>query len=140
MEQNRIKERLLKMYRLATDGVDGEKETAQKILEANLAKYGLTIDDLVESEDKKDIYWFTAKYQIEITGVKVERLQEINDKDCIAEGIIKYANGIYTYVENGEKIYRLRLDTPQKAYAELIDRISGKGTFAANPFVFVYEF
>ena len=26
MEQNRIKERLLKMYRLATDGVDGEKE------------------------------------------------------------------------------------------------------------------
>jgi len=52
MIQNRIKERLLKMYRLATDGVDSEKETAQKMLEANLAKYGLTMDDLVESDGK----------------------------------------------------------------------------------------
>jgi hypothetical protein len=31
MENNRIKERLLKMYRLATDGVDGEKGTAQDL-------------------------------------------------------------------------------------------------------------
>lgn len=46
MEQDRIKERLLKMYRLATDGVDGEKETAKKILETNLAKYGLTYTNL----------------------------------------------------------------------------------------------
>lgn len=61
MEQNRIKERLLKMYRLATDGVDGEKETAQRMLEANLAKYGLTMDDLIEVENKKEIYWFTVK-------------------------------------------------------------------------------
>lgn len=70
MEQNRIKERLLKMYALATNGVDGEKETAQKILEANLAKYGLTIDDLVESNEKKKIYWFTAKdkYQRMLLG------------------------------------------------------------------------
>ena len=70
MEQNRIKERLLKMYRLATDGVDGEKETAQKILEANLAKYGLTMDDLVESDGEKKTYWFTAKdkYQRMLLG------------------------------------------------------------------------
>ena len=61
METNRIKERLLKIYRLATDGVDGEKVAAQKMLEANLAKYGLTMDDLIEVEDKKEIYWFTAK-------------------------------------------------------------------------------
>lgn len=30
--------------------------------------------------------------------------------------------------------------TPQEAYASIIDRISGKGTWASNPYVFVYEF
>lgn len=28
----------------------------------------------------------------------------------------------------------------REAYATLIDRISGKGTFESNPYVFVYEF
>lgn len=99
--------------------------------------------ELVQSQGYDNKMFVKAElmpHQIEITGVKVERLQDINDKDCIAEGIIKYANGIYTYVENGEKIYRLRLDTPRKAYAALIDSISGKGSWATNPYVFVYEF
>ena len=30
--------------------------------------------------------------------------------------------------------------TPQDAYASLIDRISGKGTWESNPYVFVYDF
>ena len=30
--------------------------------------------------------------------------------------------------------------TPREAYAALIDRISGKGTWESNPYVFVYEF
>lgn len=61
MERNRIKERLLKMYALATKGVDGERDAAQRLLDENLKKYGLTIDDLIESDDKKEMYWFVAK-------------------------------------------------------------------------------
>ena len=79
-------------------------------------------------------------HQIEITNIRVERLQDISDEDCLAEGIIKYANGVYTYTENGKKIFRVDLDTPRKAYAALIDAISGKGTWESNPWVFVYEF
>lgn len=29
---------------------------------------------------------------------------------------------------------------PREAYAALIDRISGKGTWESNPYVFVYDF
>lgn len=76
-------------------------------------------------------------HQIEITGIRVQRLQDISDEDCLAEGIIKYTNGVYTYIENGKKIYRSRLCTPRAAYAELIDKISGKGTWESNPLVFV---
>lgn len=30
--------------------------------------------------------------------------------------------------------------TPQGAYSYLIDKISGKGTWERNPYVFVYDF
>lgn len=79
-------------------------------------------------------------HKIKITDIRVQRLQDISDEDCLAEGIIKYANGVYTFTENDKKVFRANLDTPKKAYADLIDKISGKGTFESNPWVFVYNF
>lgn len=80
-------------------------------------------------------------HHIRITDVKVERLQDISDEDCIKEGIVKRydCGGIPYYKLNpndGTVIYR----TPQEAYAALIDKISGKGTWESNPYVFVYDF
>ena len=34
----------------------------------------------------------------------------------------------------------IRSRNPHEAYAALIDKVSGKGTWDSNPFVFVYEF
>lgn len=79
-------------------------------------------------------------HKIKITNIRVQRLQDISDEDCLAEGITKYADSVYTYIENGKKIFRADLSTPRKAYAALIDNISGKGTWEDNPYVFVYEF
>ena len=79
-------------------------------------------------------------YKIEITNIRVEKLQDISDDDCLAEGIIKYANGVYTYNVDGKKFFRVNLDTPQKAYAELIDKINGNGTWDKNPWIYVYNF
>lgn len=62
METNRIKERLLKMYALATEGVDGERDAAQRLLDENLKKYGLNITDLIGSDSEvNEIYWFAVK-------------------------------------------------------------------------------
>ena len=33
-----------------------------------------------------------------------------------------------------------RYTTPREAYAALIDKLSGKGTWESNPYVFVYDF
>lgn len=79
-------------------------------------------------------------HKIKIMDIRIQRLQDISDTDCLAEGITRYANGVYTFTENGKKIFHADLDTPRKAYAELIDKISGKGTFESNPWVFVYDF
>jgi hypothetical protein len=80
-------------------------------------------------------------HHIRITNVRVERLQDISEEDCLKEGIWRDANvGLKgtTYWYHGLANSSFR--TPQQAYASLIDRISGKGTWESNPYVFVYDF
>lgn len=79
-------------------------------------------------------------HKIEITDIRVQRLQDITEEDCLAEGIVKYSNGVYTYIEGGKKYYHPELDTPQKAYSVLINKINGLGTWILNQWVFVYNF
>jgi hypothetical protein len=82
-------------------------------------------------------------HHIEITGIKVERLQDISDEDCLKEGIIHaYTNndGIKIYHTPHTKRGYLSTDVAQQAFAFLIDKVSGKGTWESNPFVFAYEF
>ena len=95
-------------------------------------------------------------HQIHITDVRVERLQDISDEDCIKEGVVKrefiiptpasqiisqyfpcqYMIDCATKVVGWGRVY----DTPREAYAALIDKVSGKGIWESNPFVFVYDF
>ena len=82
-------------------------------------------------------------HHIEITGIKVERLQDISDEDCLKEGIIHaYTNndGIKIYHTLHTKRGYLSTDVAQQAFAFLIDKVSGKGTWDSNPYVFCYEF
>lgn len=84
-------------------------------------------------------------YHIRITDVKVERLQDISDEDCIKEGVCKWTKDkeLYKYdLTDGFEMFEWRDKprTPQEAYAALIDKISGKGTWESNPYVFVYDF
>ena len=75
-------------------------------------------------------------YQIRITNVRVERMQDISDEDCLNEGVFLGQFHTYSYVGRP----RCPFNTPRDAFASLIDRISGKRTWASNPWVFVYEF
>ena len=80
--------------------------------------------------------------RVRITNIRVERLQDISDEDCIAEGIYPKANGrwyCYDVVRRMGVSYDPYPD-PREAYAALIDKISGKGTWESNPWVFVYNF
>ena len=74
-----------------------------------------------------------ARYFIEITNVRCERLQDISDEDCAREGI--WYNG-YVY---GSGVYDAYDNTPKRAFANLINSIE-KGAWERNPYVFVYNF
>ena len=83
-------------------------------------------------------------HTIKITNIRVERLQDINDEDCLAEGIEKMIVGCeyycYSFLSpNPNKIWE-DFKSPRQAYATLIDKVNGKGTWESNPYVFVYDF
>lgn len=80
-------------------------------------------------------------HQIRITNVRIERLQDISDEDCFREGIY-WDYGDYPYMAT--KMYKFNEKEeyvhPKGAFAALIDKVSGKGTWSSNPWVFVYAF
>ena len=82
-------------------------------------------------------------HQIRITGIHCERLQDISDAECLKEGVrVEFArNGSPMYYYFDTKRWReVWFDTPREALAALIDKVSGWGTWASNPWVVVYEF
>lgn len=86
-------------------------------------------------------------HRIRITNIRVERLQDISEEDCIAEGIRRLGKEYvrfkkeYCYTcQNYAVTDFYSFSTPREAYAALIDKISGKGTWESNPWVFVYDF
>ena len=100
-------------------------------------------------------------HRIRINNIKVERLQDISEEDCLEEGIQEYFDGWCVHgigmtipkgkmppiaqTADGKPYYSdryrdFKFNSPREAFAALIDRISGRGTWNRNPWVFAYEF
>lgn len=76
---------------------------------------------------------------IKITARRIERLQDISDNDCIREGIIEEYNAYYV---PGIGINRVEdaHNTPQEAFAHLIDEVSKRSVWDENPWNIAYSF
>ena len=97
-----------------------------------------------------------AKYmphRIRITDIKAERLQDISEEDAMREGIFKYdkpplhhEGDLFAPWPPYVKPYKHDYDnlkyrcSARYAFAYLIDKVSGTGTWNRNPWVFAYEF
>ena len=82
-------------------------------------------------------------HHIKITNIRMERLQDISEEDCLKEGIYKVdfelkESGAYSF-RYEDKWYK-QYKTAREAFADLIDKVSGRGTWEKNPWVFIYEF
>ncbi|MDP1620556.1 hypothetical protein [Sulfuriferula sp.] len=112
--------------RYAADGAFRETENTRDAAEAwiKLNYYrggkGLTVPTIHMPR-------WASRITLEITGMRVERLNEISGADCIAEGIIEaeapqYAFGLH------------------EAYQDLWESINGPGSWYVTPWVWVIEF
>ena len=87
-------------------------------------------------------------HRIRITDIKVERLQDISEEDCLREGIQEYFPYIdrnpndrvrtFQYFRDG--MIRHRMSPAPECFALLIDDICGHGTWQRNPWVYAYTF
>lgn len=69
---------------------------------------------------------WASRILLEITSVRVERLQDISDPDALAEGC-----------SHNDMLHGDRLAS---VYARLWEKINGPGSWAKNPYVWVVEF
>lgn len=76
-------------------------------------------------------------HQIRITDVRVERLQDISDEDCIKEGVHEATRDFPWYWIDG---FNVTFNESRAAFAHLINKVSKKDVWQENPYVFVYDF
>jgi hypothetical protein len=83
---------------------------------------------------------WASRITLEVTGVKVERLQDISEADCYAEGCEQDdADGTPVWYVRGTNLLP-HPATGQKCYRLLWQSINGPGSWDANPWVAAYSF
>jgi hypothetical protein len=98
---------------------------------------------LISTAQEKGAHWSNkmfmpasdARYYVKIKRIEIERLRDISDDDCVAEGIVNSAPGLWAHHNNGELH---AFNTPKKAYFSLYNSINRNAPF--NPWVFSYHF
>ena len=97
------------------------------------------------TEDRGGLLWrpsihmprWASRLTLEIVSVRVERLNDINEADAIAEGVTAVSSGGVTlFTTTGVNCFQ----TAKDAYAALWESINGPGSWDANPWVWVVEF
>jgi len=85
---------------------------------------------------------WASRLTLEITSVRVERLQEISEEDAIAEGLTlmdrapEWGGGtVYSFDGNDEWIWGAK-----SAYRELWESTHGNGSWDANPYVWAVTY
>jgi hypothetical protein len=115
------------------------RETFVKDADHNIHYKADSIPPWKDTKWKPSIFMprWASRITLEITNIRVERLQEITEEDAIKEGMKpnKFENGFGQIYPSGGK-------TPHKrAFAILWDSINGdKHPWASNPWVWCIEF
>lgn len=82
---------------------------------------------------------WASRLALEITGIRVERLQDISEADAIAEGCTQFPNGYYR--GGPHKVSGLKqMASAVHAYRDLWESINGAGSWDANPWIWVVDF
>jgi len=81
------------------------------------------------------MYRWTSRIDLEVVSVRIERLQDISEKDAMAEGCHSGQFEYKGFPKDGEGT-----ETAVESYQILWESINGKGSWALNPWVWVIEF
>lgn len=80
---------------------------------------------------------WASRLTLEVTGVRVERLQDISEEDARAEGIVESGTAPGWFKPKADGSFA---DPARGAFQLLWESINGAESWAANPWVWVVEF
>ena len=114
---------------------------------APIYKADLSLDDAALWRFRPSIHMprWASRLTLELTEVRVERLQEISEYDSIEEGIdYRCPNCGYTHRDAAShldhKLCGTLMPVPQSMYRSIWESINGEGSWDANPWVWALSF
>lgn len=95
-------------------------------------------DDVMRQGWRPSIHMprWASRITLEITSVRVERLQDISEADALAEGIVRQPDGGYGLADTTH----YHFTDPRQSYFSLWEAINGAGSVEDNPWVWAVEF
>jgi hypothetical protein len=99
-------------------------------------KWGRDVSEKTFSRPSIHMPRCASRITLEITDVRVQRLQDISDEDAIAEGI----EGVTTELQLITRSPLQMGHAERVAFAGLWDHVNGAGAWAANPYVWALTF
>ncbi|EOT1164774.1 hypothetical protein ACNKCE_000176 [Cronobacter turicensis] len=101
--------------------------------------------EYVDAEDNTRHGWrpaihmprWASRITLEITGVRVERLNDINEQDARAEGVGRLRGGFWRHYQPGWTQHQL---SARGSFVTLWKSIYGDESWQANPWVWVIDF
>ncbi|MEA3390594.1 MAG: hypothetical protein U9R64_15140 [Pseudomonadota bacterium] len=115
------------------------------VCRATFGKSGEIDWDCVPSDWRPSIFMprWASRLTLNVTNVRVQRLNDCSEEDAIAEGIeargVGCLWGWIDYLETNPNVTRHFAD-PRRSYASLWDHINGPGAWEANPWVVALSF
>lgn len=116
-------------------------------------EYGHSELNIAYRADADDEYpWYpsifmprwASRLTLEVTEIRVERLQDISEEDAIAEGVERWVVGEgwreYGLSAEDEAVCGPPMPTARESYRTLWESINGEGSWAANPYVWCVSF
>lgn len=102
----------------------------------------MVLDNGVPVCPSKHMPRWASRITVEITDIRVERLQEISEEDAIAEGMQKSIGGLWCGAPHRAHGCPKQHNTAVEAFADLWDSLNAKRGYGwdVNPRVWVIEF
>lgn len=83
---------------------------------------------------------WASRITLEVTGVRVERLQDISEADALREGLVQLpASGRFA-INKGDQYFGGASHSASEVFSWLWEQINGPGSWDANPWVWAVSF
>lgn len=97
---NKIRERIVKLHKLVEQGIGGEKQNAQKILNKLLAKHGITLSEITDDDKEEEfIIKFKGSFEKRLLIQIIRKIRNRETMGCFNKNRLYFNSTKMEHVE-----------------------------------------